>query len=302
MNARSSTALGGTTLAGALQLGAAQLAQAGVASARLDAEVLLRHVLHLEPEGLFLRRHEQIGAPDQERFQGLLDRRAAHEPVAYLTGHKEFWSLDFMVTPAVLIPRPETELLVELTLEHAREYSHASPLRVLDIGTGSGAIAVSLAKHLPDAQVWALDVSAAALGVAEANAKRHGVEKRTRFFAGDLFSALSQADAIFDIIVSNPPYIRRAELAALEPEICQWEPFTALDGGADGLDFYWRIIHSSPSHLRDGGKVFFETGSELAEAVVAIFARSGSYLPASIYQDYARRDRVVAAMKGVGCG
>jgi release factor glutamine methyltransferase len=291
-----------TTLAVALQLGTARLSGAGIESARLDAEVLLRHVLDLERDGLFLRLEEPISAAGLERFEGLLERRAAREPLAYITGHKEFWSLDFIVTPAVLIPRPETELLVELILAEAREYSRHSPLRVLDIGTGSGAIAVALAKHLPGAEVWGIDVSAGALRVAQANAQTHGVEKRARFFAGDLFRALSEAEAIFEIIVSNPPYIRRGELATLAPEICRWEPAMALDGGADGLDFYRKIINGSAGHLRAGGKVFLETASDLAKAVAALFASAGSYQPAGIYQDYAGRDRVVAAMKGTGRG
>jgi release factor glutamine methyltransferase len=167
---------------------------------------------------------------------------------------------------------------------------------------GSGAIGVTLAKYLPDAEVWAIDVFGPALGVAETNAKRHHVEKRTRFFEGDLFDALSQKDAIFDIIVSNPPYIRHAELAALAPEICWWEPAVALDGGIDGLGFYRRIIAGSASHLRDGGRVFFETGSELADAVVVLFAGTGTYLPADTFRDYAGLNRVVAATRGRGRG
>ncbi|HEX2226273.1 MAG TPA: peptide chain release factor N(5)-glutamine methyltransferase [Candidatus Binatia bacterium] len=290
------------SLAEALQLGANELAQAGVESARLDAEALLRHVLGLTREDLFTRLREQISVPDQHRFRRLLRRRAAREPLAYITGHKEFWSLDFVITPAVLIPRPETELLVELILDHAGGYSANRALRILDIGAGSGAIAVTLAKYLPHAEVWAIDVSGAALGVAETNAKRHRVEKRMRFFQGDLFHALSQEDAIFDIIVSNPPYIRHAELAALAPEVCWWEPAGALDGGIDGLDFYRKIIATSACHLRDGGRIFFETGSELAEAVVVLFAGAGTYLPADTFRDYAGLNRVVAATRGRGRG
>ena len=290
------------SLAEALQIGAIELAQAGVESARLDAEVLLRHTVGLPPEDLLTRLSEQISAPDQERFRRLLERRAAREPLAYITGHKEFWSLDFVITPAVLVPRPETELLIELILDHVGGHSANRVLRILDIGVGSGAIGVTLAKYLPQAEVWAIDVSGAALGVAETNAKRHHVEKRTRFFQGDLFDALSQEDAIFDIIVSNPPYIRHAELAALAREICRWEPAVALDGGSDGLDFYRRIIAASASHLRAGGRIFFETGSELAEAVVVLFAGAGMYLPADTFRDYAGLNRVVAATRGRGRG
>lgn len=304
MNAQPSTvsSIESPTLAGALQLGAARLSQVGIESARLDAEVLLRHVLGLEQDGLYLRLDDPLRSRDQEQFQQLLERRVAREPLAYITGHKEFWSLNFIVTPAVLIPRPETELLVELTLAYAHEYRHAVPFRILDIGTGSGAIAVSLAAHLPDAEVWATDISKAALRLAEANAQRYDLEKRMRFFHGDLFEALDPTSAMFDFIVSNPPYIRRTDLAALASEICQWEPAVALDGGTDGLKLYRRIIGAAPSRLAEGGRLLLEIGSDQAQAVVGISVGAGCYLPASIHRDYAGRDRVVAAMKGAGRG
>lgn len=300
MNGNSSTAslVENSTLAGALQLGAARLAQAGVDSARLDSEVLLRQVLALAQGEFYLRLGDRLSSRDQQRFQQLLERRAAREPLAYIIGHKEFWSLDFIVMPAVLIPRPETELLVELAVAYAREYRHPRPIKILDIGTGSGAIAVSLAACLPASEVWATDISSAALRIAEANAKRYGVEKRMRFFRGDLYDALDQAGARFDLIIANPPYIRRMKLNALAPEIRDWEPAEALDGGIDGLDYYPRTIGAAPAHLVEGGRVLLEIGSDLAEAVVGLFAGAGSYLPASVHRDYAGQDRVVTAVKG----
>ncbi len=185
MNAQPSTLSSneGPSLAGALQRGAARLSQAGVESARRDAEVLLRHVLGLEQDGLYLRLNDPLRPRDQERFQQLVKRRVAREPLAYITGHKEFWSLNFIVTPAVLIPRPETELLVEVSLALAREYAHLAPFKILDIGTGSGAIAVSLAAHLPDAEVWATDISQAALRIAEANAQTARAGKARALFS-----------------------------------------------------------------------------------------------------------------------
>jgi release factor glutamine methyltransferase len=286
------------TVGGILRHGAARLLKAGVDSAQLDAEVLLRQVLELEQSEFYLRLGERLSSRHQEQFEKLLERRAAREPLAYITGKKEFWSLDFIVTPAVLIPRPETELLVELALDCARADRQANGIRILDIGTGSGAIAVSLAAHLPQSEVWAVDISGAALAVAEANAKRHGVAKRMRFFPGDLFEPVSRAAALFDLIVANPPYIRSAELATLAPEIRRWEPLAALNGGADGLDYYRRIIGGAPSRLSDGGTVLLEIGSDLAAAVAGLFDGAGCYRPAEIHRDYAGRERVVAAVKG----
>jgi release factor glutamine methyltransferase len=244
-----------------------------------------------------------MGELEREKFQRLLDRRAAREPLAYITGKKEFWSLDFIVSPAVLIPRPETELLVELALAWAREHRGAERIAILEVGTGSGAIAVSLAVHLPEAEVWALDISQPALRVAEANAARHGVAGRVRFRQGDLFGALDKTAMRFDLVLANPPYIRRAELAGLAPEVRQWEPLEALDGGSGGVDFYSRIIGAAPAVLAPQGRVLLEIGSEQAEAVVDLFARTRYFLPAAIHRDYAGRDRVVSALKrGKGRG
>lgn len=290
------------TLRGALQQGAARLFAAGVDSAELDAEVLLRHVLELAQGALYLRLKDRLSSGDQEQFQKLLERRAAREPLAYITGNKEFWSLDFIVTPAVLIPRPETELLVDLALDCARELPSRQRIKILDIGTGSGAIAVSLAKHVPESEVWAVDISAASLRVAEANAKRHNVAERIRFLQGDLLDAMDQIGATFDLILSNPPYVRSAELAGLAPEIRDWEPRTALDGGADGLDYSRRLIGAAPSHFNEGGRMLLEIGSDAAEAVVDLFARAGCYEPARVHRDYAGRDRAVAAVKGARRG
>jgi release factor glutamine methyltransferase len=290
------------TLRAALELGARKLNAAGIDSATLDAEVLLRHVLGMAQGELYLRLQDRLGACDQEQYQKLLERRGAREPLAYITGHKEFWSLDFIVTPAVLIPRPETELLVELALACTRELPRNQRVKILDIGTGSGAIAVSLAKHLPESVVWAVDISAAALGVARANAKRHYVEERMRFLRGDLFEALDEADATFDLILSNPPYIRSTELAELAPEIRDWEPCAALDGGADGLDYYRKIVGAAPAYLTEAGTLLMEIGSDLAEAVTDIFARTGCYASASVHRDYAGRSRAVAAAKGARRG
>ena len=270
------------------------LSAAGVENARLDAEVLLRQLLGIDKAELYLNLDAAVNSEDQTRFRGLLLRRARQEPVAYITGRKEFWSLDFVVTPDVLIPRPETELVVEVALEHAKRCSRKSQLQILDLGTGSGAIAISLAKELPEARMTAVDVSAAALHVARRNSERHGVANRIHFLGGNLFEYVLGE---FDLVVSNPPYVRRGELSTLPPAIREWEPLTALDGGIDGLDCYRRIIAEAHRCLAPGGGMILEIAADRGKAVADLFSGAGGYTPSLLYQDYARRDRVIAAKK-----
>ena len=281
----------------ALLWGAQVLRHAGIGSHRLDAEVLLRHVLNLEKEQLYVNGDAPISAGQEAEFRGLLLRRSCREPIAYITGHKEFWSLDFFVIPAVLIPRPETELLVEVALQYARRLASGSPLKVLDLGTGSGAIPVCLAKEHAATQIVAVDISSVAIDVAGVNARRHGVADRIRFLAGNLFAPVKPLPETFDLIVSNPPYIRSGELPRLVPEIREWEPTVALDGGPDGLDTYRRIIAEGHKYLATGGSIVLEIGADMAPDVADLFSRSGCYGPASVYHDYAGKDRVIAAVK-----
>jgi len=281
----------------ALLWGAQVLRHAGIGSHRLDAEVLLRHVLNLEKEQLYVNGDAPISAGQEAEFRGLLLRRSCREPIAYITGHKEFWSLDFFVIPAVLIPRPETELLVEVALQYVRRLASGSPLKVLDVGTGSGAIPVCLAKEHAATQIVAVDISSVAIDVAGVNARRHGVADRIRFLAGNLFALVKPLPETFDLIVSNPPYIRSGELPRLVPEIREWEPTVALDGGPDGLDTYRRIIAEGHKYLATGGSIVLEIGADMAPDVADLFSRSGCYGPASVYQDYAGKDRVIAAVK-----
>jgi release factor glutamine methyltransferase len=264
-------------LRGSLRWGAARLADAGVENAVLDAEVLLCWVLGANRAQLYLRFDEPPSAREQEKFRALLERRAAREPVAYITRNKEFWSLDFMLTPAVLVPRPETELLVELALIGLQQLDYNQPIDILDLGTGSGALAVTLATHLPNSQVWATDVSRPALEVARANAERHRVADRVRLLCGDLFEPLAKRAKLFDLIVSNPPYITTAGLRELEPEIRIWEPAVALDGGPDGLDFYRRIIPQAAVHLKENGRIMLEIGAEQGALVAKLFRQQARY-------------------------
>jgi release factor glutamine methyltransferase len=273
------------------------LHKAGIDSARLDAEVLLRHFLGMEKAELYLGSDLALNATAGWEFQKLLLRRAGREPVAYIIGRREFWSLDFVVTPEVLIPRPETELLVERALKLATRLPRMNALRILDVGTGSGAIAVSLAKELPQARVCAVDVSSAAVEIARLNARRHGVEERMEFFCGDLFEPVAEEREGFDLIVANPPYIRAGDLAGLAPEIREWEPNMALDGGADGLLYYRRIVAAAGDYLKSGGSILLELGDAMNEAVALLFADASDFEPAKVYRDYAGKKRVIAAAK-----
>jgi release factor glutamine methyltransferase len=277
--------------------GAQLLGRAGLENSKLDAEVLLRHVLEIEKEQFYMRGNAPISREQEAEFRELLLRRLRREPVAYITGHKEFWSLDFVVTPAVLIPRPETELLVEVALRYLKSLANGSPLKVLEIGVGSGAISVCLAKEYAAAQIVAVDVSAIALDVARVNARNHGVADRIRFLPGDLFAPVEPLQETFDLIVSNPPYIRSGELPRLAPEIYRWEPAVALDGGIDGLDAYRRIIEEGQKYLATGGYLVLEMGADMDPALADLFACSGCYRPASVYHDYAGKHRVIAAVK-----
>ena len=274
------------------------LSAAGVESPRLDSEVLLRHALGIDQAEFYLRLDESIAPDVERRFWELLRRRARREPVAYITGRKEFWSLDFAVTPDVLIPRPETEVLVETALERAQSMIK-SPLKIIDIGTGSGAIAVALANELPHAQMTGVDISKAALRVARTNAERHGVADRIRFVQGDLWAPVAGEPEGFDLIVTNPPYIRSGDLAGLALEIREWEPISALDGGEDGLDYYRRIASDCGRYLAAAGQILLEIGDGMGEAVRRIFIRAGYEMP-MIIRDYAGKERVLAIRKITG--
>jgi release factor glutamine methyltransferase len=284
------------TLRSAMARGVGFLCDAGIDSAQIDAEVLLRQVLGIEKAQLYSALDEPLSVGHRLRFQEMLERRMRREPVAYITGRKEFWSLDFVVTPEVLIPRPETELLVEVALHRLKSSASRTP-RILDLGTGSGIIAVCLAKERLKANIVAVDIASSALEVARINSRRYGVSERIDLIRGDLFAALGAKKRLFDLIVSNPPYIRTGELSLLAPEIGQWEPMTALDGGSDGIAYYRRIVGEAHEYLAPGGSVALEIGADMAPVVAELFARSNCYGPASVYQDYAGRNRVMAAIK-----
>jgi release factor glutamine methyltransferase len=281
--------------------GVRRLLGAGIDSARLDAELLLGCALGASREELILAAAKNVSVAESYRYEDLLVRRLNREPLAYITGRQEFWSLDFLVSGDVLVPRPETEMLVEFALSHLAEANNNELPRILELGTGSGAIAVALATELPQAQIVATEISPAALAIARRNASRNGVSDAIRFLEGDLFSALAEdLQNYFDLIISNPPYIPRDQISKLDAEVSRWEPRAALDGGVDGLDFYRRIAEQAPGYLRQRGAVAVEIGAAMGAVVSALFRNRAAYGNTQVHQDYSGRDRVVLARAGRG--
>lgn len=235
-----------------------ELARAGVPEPRLTAMRLLAEILHKDRIYILTRPEEMLAEETLHRFRNAVARRAQGEPLQYITGHQEFYGLDFLVTPDVLIPRPETELIVEHVLARNRA---PRPL-IIDVGTGSGCIAIALAVHLPTAHLLALDISESALAVARRNAERHGVAERIEFLQSDLFSALHQQKPPVqaDFIVANPPYIADSEAATLPRDVREYEPAVALFAGKDPLGFHRRLLHESPRFLAPGGFLICEMG------------------------------------------
>lgn len=278
-----------TETATALARATRELEAAGAETPRLDAEVLLALALGTTRAGLLARLREPLPAEAEARFDAVVGRRLAREPVAYIAGEREFWSLSFEVDATTLIPRPETETLVAEAL--ASLGADACP-RLLDAGTGSGCIAVALAVERRDALVTAIDTSAAALAVAARNAVRHGVAERISFLRADL-RAFSPA-APFDLVVANPPYVRRRDIEALAPEVRLWEPRAALDGGDGGLDYVLALLARAPDLLAAGGAMAIEIGCDQAgEAATA--AASAGFRSVRIAADLAGRPRVIVA-------
>lgn len=280
------------TAARAWMAGREHLAALGMDEAGITAEVLLRHALGLDRTGLYLGWDRPIGADAWERFKALLGERACGRPVAYILGRREFMGLEFLVDERVLIPRPETEVLVETVLDLVR--SIASPT-VADVGTGSGAIAVSVAVMRPDASVVATDISADALEVARSNAARHGVTDRVRFLQGDLLVPLIAAGIRPDAMACNPPYVPPDVASGLPPEIREFEPAVAVvaPGGWDSA--YVRLARDAPGVLAPGSWLVMEVAAGQAPGVVELLHRTGRYEPPVLRRDGLGWDRVVAA-------
>ena len=276
-----------------LRRATARLVRAGVESPRLDAEWLLMAALGWGKEAVYRNLRCQLEDEQRSVFDGLVSRRCMGEPAAYIVGKREFWSLEFKVNGDVLVPRPETEHLVETGLEFLDSWT--GPRRILEIGTGSGAVAVSLAHERRDIEVWATDISARALDVARHNARQHGMAELIHFCEGDLFGALDAMKGPFAAIFSNPPYVASADLADLPREVRDWEPLPALDGGPDALDLYRRIISGGAHHLYPGGLLALEIGSGMAEDVCELFRIRNGFNQPVVGHDYAGHERLVCA-------
>lgn len=276
------------TLREALRAATADLARAGIEGAARDARRLVALATGRDPSRLALEPDAAVSPEARAALERLVARRCARVPLSHLTGRRAFWTHDFRVTPDVLDPRPETEMVVAAAL--------AAPFeRVLDLGTGSGAIVLSLLAERPGAAGLGTDISAAALDVARANAADLGLSARVEWRLSDWFAAVSER---FDLIVSNPPYLAEAEMAGLAPELAH-EPRHALTDGADGLDAYRVIARGAPERLRDGGRLICEIGPSQGAAVAALFARAG-LRDVAVGQDLDGRDRIVSGCRGGG--
>jgi release factor glutamine methyltransferase len=276
-----------------LQWAAPYLKSHDIDSPRATGEILLAHALKLERIELYLNFDQPLRGDELKAFKSLIKRRIGREPVAYILGLKEFWSLDLEVTRDVLIPRPETECLVEAALELLSKYSPSPARRILDLGTGSGAIVLALASQQPQHTYLASDLSVPALEAARRNARRHDLCDIIQFFAADWLTALRPEKSAFDMIVSNPPYIPSRVLQSLQPEINRYEPIAALDGEEDGLECFRKILKSVHHGLKPGGDLLLEIGHDQQDAVHRIAFECGYYDDFSCTKDYSGHDRVV---------
>lgn len=301
----------GMDIRSALREAIARLRAAQVPSYTLAAELLLMHALGCDRAWLYSHPELLLEPATAEKYFALVARRAAGEPTQYLIGKQEFWGLEFEVTSAVLIPRPETEHVVEVALErlgprglkiNLRSGAPTTALRIADVGTGSGCLAVALAHELPHAEIFATDISPAALEIARRNAARHGVAQRIHFLETNLLKVLlhgsqskSQVSRLFDLIVSNPPYVAREEAAELPREVREHEPHSALFGGPTGVEIYSRLIKEAGALLRPGGIVVLELGYDAAGPVRAIFDEQSGWTRIGLTNDLAGIPRVLAA-------
>ena len=278
-----------TTVGRAINAAAQRLQEAGIDTARLDAQVILAHVLGVGRSWLFAHFDQTLSADEAERYTDMIARRMAHEPVAYLIGRKEFYGIEFEVDRRVLIPRPETEMLVDAVLDHVAEYGDR--LDIADVGAGSGAIALAIAANAPEVAIYAIDVSSEALAMAKVNLLRHDVRGQVSLLCGDLLAPLTER---VDVVVANLPYVARSDYYALDPDVRVYEPRLALEAGLQGLDVIGRLLHQVPAYLKPGGIVILEIGYDQGRAVLNLIART---LPLAyevdLRKDYQGHDRMV---------
>lgn len=279
-------------------------AEKGADSPRLEAEILLAFALKTTRVNLYVNYDSVPNDDKRALFRSLVKRRGAGEPVAHLVGKKEFYSLDFETNRDVLIPRPETEQLVLEAVEFVKKTDKAAReagtfdagrvWNLCDVGTGSGCVAIALAKNLPNARLTALDISPAALAVARRNAEKNELSERVEFVESDLFSAL-KPERRFDMIVSNPPYVSASEYVELEPTVRDFEPKLALLGGETGVEIVARIVATAPDYLKSGGKIFVEMSPTTASETARLFEADGRWADVAVLQDFAKLDRFVSA-------
>lgn len=273
------------------EYGKSRLSEAGIAEAGLDARLLLEYVCHADRNELILYADRERNSMEEQFYRMVIEKRALRIPLQHITGEQEFMGLPFQVNEHVLIPRQDTEILVEEAMRHLGD-----GMRILDLCTGSGCILLSLLKYSNECEGVGIDISEEALKTARENAEKLGLD--AVFLAGDLFGPLADfvsertPDRLFDMVVSNPPYIETAVIDTLMPEVRDHEPFCALDGGADGLQFYRRILAEAPAHMRRGAVLLFEIGCGQGEAVARLMQEAG-FVQVEVLQDYAGLDRVV---------
>lgn len=277
------------------EYGKQKLMAAGIEEAALDARLLLEYICHTDRNELIIHADRERSSMEEQFYKIIIEKRASHMPLQYITGEQEFMGIPFLVNAHVLIPRQDTEILVEEAMRYLSD-----GMRILDMCTGSGCILLSLLKYSNECEGVGIDISREALKVAQENAQR--LQLDAVFLAGDLFLPLKNfqsertSDALFDMIVSNPPYIETTVIDTLMPEVCLHEPVSALDGGDDGLYFYRRIVAEAPEYMRKGAYLFLEIGCAQAQAVTALMQEAG-FVQIEVLKDYAGLDRVVFGMK-----
>ena len=271
-----------------------------VDSPRLSAEVLLAHQLNITRVKLYLDFDQPLHDREISAYRSLIRRRLNREPIQYITGIQEFWSLDFLVGPQVMIPRPESELLIEqvIPLRSEKRMPETHNPKILDLGTGCGALAIVLARELEEASIWASDISSKALNLARLNAKKHGVEDRVEFILSDMWQSFTDQHFSFDVILSNPPYIAFDAIDSLPPEVRNYEPRQAFDGREEGMFFIRKIIMECPRFLTPGGWILLEMDPEQTTKAFKLIEEIDSYREKVRFRDYSHHYRVVMAQTG----
>jgi len=270
----------------------------GIENPRLNAEILLAHSLSTNRLNLYLNYDKPIYRNELREYKKFIKRRIKREPLQYITEHQEFWSLNFKVNRGVLIPRQETEILVEEAIKTFLQVeSSGKTINILELGTGSGAIAISLAKELKRGSIIATDISDIAIKTARENARAHGLEKHITFLKGNLFQPVRQRVGSFNLVISNPPYIPTEDFRDLQPEVRDFEPRITLDGGKEGLKFYRQILPQVGKYLVKYGWLMLEIGKGQAEKVINLIKSTGEFHPALIIKDFSGIERLIKAQK-----